>query len=418
MSGKLQHSWRSQLIFILVIIMLVSLFLSRAVLSLSMFAFVAASFTHRDIKTHLANFLTTPLLWSMTGLFLLPLLSGLWSEDTHEWLSVLRIKLPLLFLPLAFAGPFYLSQRQWQWLAGVFILLVVGGTCWTIMNYLQDADSVNNAYLRAKTMRTPLYDDHVRFSWLVSTAILTGGWLIFSNRKDNIQLSIILTAIIIWLIVFLHILAARTGLFSFYIVALGTAAWLIIRRLSITYAILIIVAVVALPLVAYKTVPSFKNRFKYVFYDNNLARKTIYLPGSSDGMRAISIKAGWNIMQEYPLCGAGFGDVLYVTKKWYAQAYPQMVETDKIKPGSEWIIYGAACGWPGFILFTLIMTVPLFVNTNNPLLWRLLNITAAASLLFDIGLEVQLGVFIYAFILLWWWKWFTQPIEKNTDSIA
>jgi len=29
----------------------------------------------------------------------------------------------------------------------------------------------------------------------------------------------------------------------------------------------------------------------------------------------------------------------------------------------------------------------------------------AFSLLFDIGLEAQFGVFIYAFMLLWWWKW-------------
>jgi len=27
------------------------------------------------------------------------------------------------------------------------------------------------------------------------------------------------------------------------------------------------------------------------------------------------------------------------------------------------------------------------------------------SLLFDIGLEVQFGVFIYSFVVLWCWKW-------------
>ena len=27
---------------------------------------------------------------------------------------------------------------------------------------------------------------------------------------------------------------------------------------------------------------------------------------------------------------------------------------------------------------------------------------------FDIGLEVQFGIFIYSFIVLWWWKWLKQ----------
>jgi hypothetical protein len=34
-----------------------------------------------------------------------------------------------------------------------------------------------------------------------------------------------------------------------------------------------------------------------------------------------------------------------------------------------------------------------------------LNIIAAFSFLFDIGLEVQFGVFIYSFLVLWLWKW-------------
>ena len=35
----------------------------------------------------------------------------------------------------------------------------------------------------------------------------------------------------------------------------------------------------------------------------------------------------------------------------------------------------------------------------------MLNVTIAVSFLFDIALEVQFGVFLYSFIVLWWWKW-------------
>ena len=82
-----------------------------------------------------------------------------------------------------------------------------------------------------------------------------------------------------------------------------------------------------------------------------------------------------------------------------------MLEADKIYPSSEWLMYGAGCGWPGMLVFTFIMAVPFLLPVSNKLLWWLLNSTVAFSFLFDIGLEVQFGIFIYSFIVLWWWKW-------------
>jgi O-antigen ligase len=69
------------------------------------------------------------------------------------------------------------------------------------------------------------------------------------------------------------------------------------------------------------------------------------------------------------------------------------------------MIYGSAVGWPGFIVFTLVMLIPFFIKTRYRLLWWLLNATAAFSFLFDIGLEVQFGVFVWAFIVLLLWKY-------------
>jgi O-antigen ligase len=68
-------------------------------------------------------------------------------------------------------------------------------------------------------------------------------------------------------------------------------------------------------------------------------------------------------------------------------------------------MYGAGCGWPGILLFSFVMVIPFWIKTGNRLLWWLLNATAAFSFLFDIGLEVQFGVFIYSFIVLWFYKW-------------
>ena len=114
---------------------------------------------------------------------------------------------------------------------------------------------------------------------------------------------------------------------------------------------------------------------------------------------------GWELMNDSPLTGVGFGDIDEEARKKYAAGYPTMLERDKILPGSEWMMYGAGAGWPGMMIFTAVMLVPFFIRIREKLCWWLLNITAAFSFVFDIGLEVQFGVFVYSFVILWCWKW-------------
>ncbi len=385
--------------------MMVTLFIGRVPLSVSMITFICISFLHTGLKKQLLNFFSSPLLWSMSLLFLLPLISGIWSSDQPEWINILRIKLPLLLLPLAFAGPFGFSQKQWQWIAHIFIALVIAGTIWSIFHYSENVAAVHEGYLKAKTIITPLQNDHVRFSWMVSIASLLAGWLCWKKRDQSKLIASILFIVAVWLIVFLHILAARTGLFSFYIIMLGVIGWLVFKKLKPIYGAGVLMILIALPLAAYFILPTFHNRVKYFLYDFEYFKKAHYLPGTNDAIRGISMNAGWQLMKGHPVAGVGFGDIAKETKNWYAINYPQMTEADKIYPSSEWLIYGAGCGWPGFLLFNVIMLVPFFLQMKNKLLWWLLNATAAFSFLFDIGLEVQYGVFLYSFIVLCLWKW-------------
>jgi O-antigen ligase len=407
MQENLEHSWRNHIIFILMIIMMGALFFSRAVLSGSIIAFTIVSFFHSPPKQHIRNFFSSPLLWGMSLLFFLPLLSGSWSDDTKEWRLMMEIKSPLFLLPLAFAGPMLLSKKQWEWLAYIFISIIAVASVWSMFHYVTNLTAVNEGYLRAKTLITPLENDHVRFSWLVSVATLLGGWLCFLKCKEKDAGYWLLVTGVLWLIIFLHILAARTGLLSFYIMLAGSVLWAVVRKPK--YGIALLAVLIALPFIAYKTLPTFQNRVKYFLYDFEYFKKINYLPGANDAVRVISVKAGWEVMQQDPVFGVGFGDVIGETKRYYEQNYPSMIEADRIYPSSELIMYGAGAGYPGLVVFVFALVIPFFIKTKNKLVWWLLNLAAAFSLLFDPGLEVQFGVFIYSFIVLWCWKWFSVP---------
>ncbi len=405
MQGKLKNEWRSHIIFILMILMMVALFFSRVALSAGIIAFTAVSIIHPDYKKQFRYFFASPLLWGMSLLFFLPLISGLWSSDKQEWWLMMQIKLPLFLLPLAFAGKLNLTKKQWEWLSYIFIGLVTAASIWSMAHYINNMEETHQGYLRSKTIVTPLENDHVRFSWLISVAALLSGWLVIAKRKEQQLTTWILGITVAWLIIFLHILAARTGLICFYIMLAGVGFWFVAKKSKWQYGLLLLLIIMSLPFVAYQTLPTFQNRVKYFLYEFDYFKKTNYLPGANDAVRVISIKAGWNVMKQQPVTGVGFGDVISETKKWYGINYPGMTEADKIYPSSEWMLYGAGAGWPGLIVFLFVMCIPFFTKTHDSLLWILLNSTAAFSLLFDIGLEVQFGVFIYSFLILWWWQW-------------
>src|SRR5688572_15298547 len=349
MLNKLQNEWRIPIIFMLLASMLTAAFISRAFLSVTVITFVLFSFFHRDFKKQIKNYISSPFLTGLSILFLLPLITGLWSENSDQWLKIMRIKLPLLFIPLALAAPFGFSSMHWQRLQLLFIALTVITSLWCIAHYAVDIKAINEAYLRAKTMTTPLENDHVRYSWMVSIAILLSAWMCWQRRNKKDILFWILAGTITGLIIFLHLLAARTGLLSFYVMLVTAITWWIFSQRQKKYVLLALALLFILPVSAYMLMPSFRNKIAYFRYEYAYFKKAAYLPGSNDAMRVISIHAGWNVMNAHPPIGVGYGDIRDEVKKEYAKHYPEMIEADKILPSNEWLMYGSGCGWTGLL---------------------------------------------------------------------
>lgn len=398
----MQPRTRQYIIFTTMLAMEVSLYLSRASLSVAMLAFGVVTLVHKDIGTHLRHFVRSPLLVGLALLFAVPLASGLWSADQSTWWDVLRVKLPLLLFPIAFAGPWQLTPKQWRYVGYAFLLLLLVTSLGSFVFYLQNLQAIHEGYLKAKVITTPLQDDHVRYSWLLACGVLLCLFLLHKREEPKLDVFFVLLAL--WFTVFLHVLAARTGVLALYAILLSYAGWMALRRHT-RAGLIGLGALVVLPLVAWLVLPTFQNRLSYFFYDIAHVKQQTYLPGSNDGNRARSLEAGWSILKEHPF-GVGAGDVQQVADDWYATHIPGILPQDKIYPSSEWLVYGAMAGWPGVLVFSAAMVLPLFVRgINYRFFWVLLNGITAFSFLFDVGLEVQYGVFLYAFLVLWWWKW-------------
>jgi O-antigen ligase len=409
-----ENDWRANTIFFLLLLMLVSVFLSRALLSLSMITMVMVALLHKDIVNQLKNFLSNRLLLAMGILFLLPLASGLWSSNTEEWANIIRVKLPLIFFPLAFAGNWQLTQKHWHRIGFGFIAMVFVASFSSFFSYLQNMQEIHEGYLRSTIIKTPLNNDHIRFSWMVSIAVLLCLFFLHQNFKRGLKILFMVMAA--WFAVYLHVLSARTGMFSFYIILFMYVVWMIKSFGNKRSAIAGLSILLLVPVLSWFFLPTFQNRIRYFLYDLSFVKEQKYLPGANDGSRVLSIRAGWNTLKENPL-GVGIGDVKDETWKWYDQNVPGMLDSDKIDPSSEWLIYGNTAGWPGVIIFSMCMLIPFLLKIKrHRFFWITFNLIAAFSFIFDIGLEGQYGVFLYVFIICWWWKWFDAETTSDIPT--
>jgi len=304
-------------------------------------------------------------------------------------------------MPLAFAGKWQLNEKRWKTIAGCFLTLVFISCCWSLWQYFQNVEVINKSYLKAKTLPTPLDDDHVRFSWLVAVAVLCSTLLIYTAKNRNTKL--LLAALMILLVVYLHVLSARTGAVMVYFFFLCFAVYLAKKRRKTFF--IFIPAIITVIVASWWMFPTLKNRVKYIVYDFSFLKNEIVSPGTSDANRLISLKAGWHILQRNPL-GVGAGDIRDETGKWYVVNLPSIQEHDKLFPSSEWLVYGDMAGWPAVLLFTIIIFFPLFIKQiRHRFFWIMLVAMSVGCCLVETTLEIQFGIFIYCFTILWWWKW-------------
>src|SRR5688572_14581734 len=94
-----QNFWQKNAIFFSMMLMVIAMFVSRAVFSIATILFIASCCLNKNFLQQMRTWLRTPLLLAISALFFIPLVSGLWSSNTEEWLKILRVKLPLLLFP-------------------------------------------------------------------------------------------------------------------------------------------------------------------------------------------------------------------------------------------------------------------------------------------------------------------------------
>lgn len=372
---------------------------SRAMVSIGMIGMVAVAVFSNHPKTLFDNFFKRNELWVLSLFFWIVFVSGLYSEDKNDWLNWVRIKLPYLFLPLAFAGIKKLSDRTFVAVLYVFIGTFFVSTTVILFNYYQDYRHITESFLRGNALAIPY--SHIRYSLMLAFSffgclyLLRQRMYLFSSAEKYLQ---IFCAAFVF--VALHILSVRSGLLALYLGLCFMVVHFLIAEKKWLWGVLLMAAIALLPYLAYQFIPSLHNKINYMRYDLGEYKKG-EINNKSDAMRLASMKVGIDIWKEHILLGAGAGDLKNECAKFYERDYPSVSPENRRLPHNQFVWMLATTGIAGLLIFLFAFFYP-FVLTGLHKQWIavVFYLSLFSSFFTEHSLEEQMGTGFYLIFLL------------------
>ncbi|MCF8304283.1 MAG: O-antigen ligase family protein [Bacteroidales bacterium] len=172
-------------------------------------------------------------------IFLLHVAGLIFTTDFHYAAKDLRIKLPLLMLPVVLSTIKPLDQKRFNYLLLVFVAAVVVGSLFGVGKMLTDPMANSREY--------SIFISHIRFSLNTALSLFILAYFIFTGKTFSIQWRVGLGAVMLWLVIFLVILKSASGiivtLVTIVIMLLGYALF----KANKTARIFLIVVAIAVP---------------------------------------------------------------------------------------------------------------------------------------------------------------------------
>ncbi|MBL4586191.1 MAG: O-antigen ligase family protein [Flavobacteriales bacterium] len=185
--------------------------LSGFLISIGTFVLAGNWLLERDYKQRLKRFFTDPLSLIIVSIYLLFVVGMIHTENVDQGLKELRIKLPILLLPLFLFTSKLPSKKRLQDILLLFVMACVIGTGVSMIRYFGIADDeiVNRRHLS-------VFISHIRFGLMVvlSFFILT-YYLIAKQKHWSIVDKILTLGIMGWLFYFLILLESPSSYLGF-----------------------------------------------------------------------------------------------------------------------------------------------------------------------------------------------------------
>jgi hypothetical protein len=135
--------------------------------------------------------------WVFSSIFFIHILGLFFTTDFHYALRDLRIKLPILLMPLILSTTCLLDRKSFRFLMYIFVAGVFTGTlistCYFLTHEITDSRTIS------------LFISHIRFSLLIDMAIFILLYLVLKKSDIPRWPKAVMAVIAAWMLVFLFI---------------------------------------------------------------------------------------------------------------------------------------------------------------------------------------------------------------------
>jgi hypothetical protein len=196
-----------EIYFWLLVILAMALPFSPFLISFSQILLLINWIAEGNFQQKIKKFQFRKSLWVFLGIYAVHLIWLIGTSDWHFSEETLRIKLPMLILPIIIATSEQIDSRKIFLLLKLFIASVVAATIFSTIIYFG-----LTSYQIKDVRDISIFISHIRLSLLVVIAILTLLHWIKTSVLSLTKAQLVYILVIIWLICFLVLLKSLTGL--------------------------------------------------------------------------------------------------------------------------------------------------------------------------------------------------------------
>ena len=388
---------RTKIAILACLCVICGLVLSKFMITVGMvLIFVNAIFT-TEVKEKFQILFANKAYLSSIGIYLLFLLSGIYTENWNNMFPMLRISLPYLLLPIAFAFGPVLNDKNYKFILYFFVTLMFLSSVYVLVNYLLNFDYFQQNLAVSKTIFTP-QKDHIRYSLLLCLSIFSSVWLIQQGYSLFYKWEKwLLIFIAVFLFIMLHILSVRSGILAFYLGVFIYIWKIILVEKRKILGIVLLSMMLILPYMAFISLPSFRQKFYLMRYNWEQYQKG-EVANLSDTQRLLSYQIALKVAAQNPWIGVGLGDLEDEQRKIYEKEYKDI---KPMQPHNQFLSIYASCGIIGLLLFLVCFLFPLFYQKNYQSTWFLLfYVLLLSSFLTENTIFVSIGIGIHSFFML------------------
>lgn len=348
-------------------------------------------------------------------LYILHLAGFFYTENTQGYLDDIRIKLPLLLLPVGLTSPSIYNKNTFIRIHVFFIAIVFVTAFITTINYLLDYSNINEMIKRSKPI--PVFGgiNHIYFGLFMAYSVFAALYIHFKYKFDKQYQRLWWIAIIVLNFIFIHLISSRTGFVTLYAALFSGGIHLfVLKQKRYLTGLISLILLFVLLIFSVNYIKPLQNR-----YNNTLGDIQVILNNENPNywslaQRYEAIIKSIEVFKEQPLTGTGMGDLPDAIEEEYDRN-TYLLPENRMMPHNQFITYLTGMGVFALLLFLIIIIYPLFIQKlrNSPFIigfW----FAMVLALLFESMLQRQAGISFFAFF---WVYLFIFPSLSDVKTI-